>query len=592
MNKDKPANFDEQLHNREYRKKFTVKKIGAENAVYDRFRERELLDGLWNHHVDIYDTCLRAEWFREKRTDGEGFILPWDYDYDLWETVPVPSVWNTQKPEYLFYEGSMIYTRTFRFDSEEDRRIVLKIGGAYHNTMVFLNREFLGYHEGGDTPFYLEITENLQEENRILLVVNNTRTPGRIPTIFTDWYNYGGLYRSVELFRLPETYIKEFRIHLVPDSGDRRIRAEVVLDGPQPSAEARLTIPELEIDCAVPLSDGRGSIEIDCRPELWTPEAPRLYDVYLEAGPDRIRERTGFREIRVEGTKILLNGEALKLRGVSCHEESVSGGKAVTEQEIRENFRLVKELNGNFCRLAHYPHTELAARIADEMGILLWEEIPVYWAIHFENEETIDNGRQQLTELIQRDYNRPSVIIWSVGNENPDTDERLAFMGDLADLARELDPTRPVSAACLWDQVNMRIEDRLADRLDIIGINEYFGWYNPHFDQLETFFANSDPGKPVIITELGAGAKPGHHGSRNDMFTEEYQQRVYEEQVRCIAGYDFIAGISPWILFDFRTPVRCNTFQKGYNLKGLLSADKSHRKLAFYTLQEFYTRWE
>jgi beta-glucuronidase len=274
------------------------------------------------------------------------------------------------------------------------------------------------------------------------------------------------------------------------------------------------------------LKNGKGSLELTCSPELWSPENPKLYDVYVTAGIDSIQERTGFREIRVEGTQIFLNGTSIKLKGVCSHEESVPNGKSVTNDEIRENFSLVKELKGNFVRLAHYPHTEQAARIADEVGILLWEEIPVYWAILFENEETISNGRQQLTELIKRDYNRPSVIIWSVGNENPDTDDRLAFMGGLADLARTLDDTRAVSAACLWDQQKMKIDDRLASKLDIIGINEYFGWYNPHFDQLEQFFANSNPDKPVIITEFGAGAKAGHHGGRNEMFTEEYQERT------------------------------------------------------------------
>ncbi len=588
---NKPGNFDEQIHNREYRNKYTKNIIGAENAIYDHFRSREFLDGFWNHHVDVHDTCLRAEWYKENQVDNEGFTVPWDYDFDLWDRIKVPSTWNTQKPEYMLYEGSMIYTRTFKFEKYEDQRIVLKIGGAYHNTMIFINQEFLGYHEGGDTPFYLEITENLKEKNRILLVVNNTRTPGRIPTIFTDWYNYGGLYRSVELYRLPETFIKEFRIHLIPNSDFKKIQVSVVLDGDAKTDRVQLTIPELGIDQDVEISGGKGALTLKTSLELWSPENPKLYDVFLKAGSDEVKERTGFREIRTRGTQIFLNGEPIKLRGVSTHEDSVLNGKAVTEEEIKENFRLIKELNGNFCRLAHYPHSEKAARIADEMGILLWEEIPVYWAIHFEKEETLDNGRQQLTELIQRDFNRPSVVIWSVGNENPDTDERLTFMSNLADLAHEQDPSRMVSAACVIDHVEMRIIDRLADKLDIIGMNEYFGWYKPHFDQLEQFFENSQPDKPVIISEFGAGAKAGHHGTMSDMFTEEYQKRIYEHQVSCFVKFDFIAGISPWILFDFRTPNRCNILQKGYNLKGLMSADKSYKKIAFYTLQKFYTRW-
>jgi len=583
--------FEENIHNREYRKKYTSRKVDTSFILYDNNRKSEKLDGIWNHHVDIYDTCLRQEWFKEPRKDSEGWTLPWDWDFNEWETIKVPSTWNTQQEQYKLYEGSMVYTRTFKYDADSSEKVILKVGAAYHNAMVFLNGEYLGYHEGGDTPFYMDVTDHLLIENRIIICVNNTRAPERIPTIFTDWFNYGGLYRSVELFRLPEAYIREFRIALVPGSGFSRIKAEIRTEG-MDAGSAELKIPELGISESITLKGGKGVHEFSCTPELWSPENPRLYDVTVSCAQDTIHERTGFREIRVEGTQVFLNGQSIKLKGVSCHEESDANGKSVTKDEIRENFALVKELGGNFVRLAHYPHTEKASIIADEVGLLLWEEIPVYWAIRFENEETIINGQQQMTELIKRDYNRPSVIIWSVGNENPDTDARLAFMGGLADLARELDDTRAISAACLWDQKKMKIDDRLAAKLDIIGINEYFGWYNPHFDLLEQFFNNSHPDKPVIITEFGAGAKAGHHGGRNEMFTEEYQERAYEEQIRCFKTQDWIAGISPWILYDFRTPVRCNRLQKGYNLKGLLSADKSHRKLAFYVLQKFFGEWK
>ena len=161
-----------------------------------------------------------------------------------------------------------------------------------------------------------------------------------------------------------------------------------------------------------------------------------------------------------------------------------------------------KELGCNFMRLAHYPHNEEMAKLADELGLLLWEEIPVYWAIRFEREKTYEDAQNQLRELINRDWNRASVIIWSVGNENADTDERLKFMSALAECAHREDETRMVSAACLVNAAKNKIEDRLMEYLDIIGINEYCGWYTPDFAMLPALMENSQPDKPVIVTEI------------------------------------------------------------------------------------------
>ena len=175
-----------------------------------------------------------------------------------------------------------------------------------------------------------------------------------------------------------------------------------------------------------------------------------------------------------------------------------------------------------------------------------------------------------------------------MGNENPDTDARLRFMSALAQTAKRDDPTRLVSAACLVDTVANKISDRLADFLDVIGINEYYGWYNPNFSLLPQCFANSRVTKPVVVSEWGAGARAGFHGTADDLFSEEMQKAVYEKQVTILGKIPAVRGMSPWTLFDFRCPRRHNRYQRGYNLKGVLSADKKHKKLAFYVLQRFY----
>jgi len=355
------------------------------------------------------------------------------------------------------------------------------------------------------------------------------------------------------------------------------------------SGTAKLTIPELNIDANIPINDGKGSVSIEAVPKLWDVDNPKLYDVQVTYENDIIAEKIGFREIKVSGEDILLNGKKVFLRGVCAHEESVENGRAITEDEIRTNYKLAKEMNCNFMRLAHYPHTEKAAQIADEVGMMLWEEIPVYWAIEFGNPLTYDDAENQLLELINRDYNRASVIIWSVGNENEDTDSRLAFMSKLTKTAKYTDSTRLVSAACLIDMSQHKIMDRLCDYVDVIGINEYFGWYNPDFSELLQVFENSDPKKPVIISEFGACAMPGMRGTKDELFTEDKQLHVFRQQIDAFKiGPSYLSGVCPWIFFDFRCPRRTNVLQGYYNRKGLLSPNKKHKKLAFYAMQEFY----
>lgn len=586
---EQAPNFVDHLHNENFELPYLSKSITHQSMVYDSGREKESLSGFWNFGIDQYDTCLRAKWFEEIYVDDEGRTIPMDFNFDEWEKIKVPSCWNTQKEKFFYYEGSAVYTRTFLYVNNGEERVFIKFGAVNYDAKIFLNRKYLGFHKGGSTPFFIEVTDHLKEFNRILVVANNTRKPSNVPTENTDWFNYGGIYRDVELIRLPATFIKDFAISLVPGSMFSKIKVELSVNGLDLDGRGELTIEELGITIPIEVIGGKGVVVLDAQPELWSPENPKLYDVTVAYKDDIIHEKIGFREIRVEGTDILLNGEKIFLKGISAHEESVLNGKAITDDEIIENFKLAKEMNCNYMRLAHYPHTEKAAKLADEMGIMLWEEIPVYWAIQFHNEETYKDAENQLTELIKRDRNRASVIIWSVGNENADTEARLKFMSSLAIKAKELDPTRLVSAACMLDHVNHIIDDRLAEYLDVIGANQYYGWYQTNFNDLIKLFENSQLDKPVVMTEFGADAKAGHRGTIDDKGTEDCQLDIYKKQVEVLGEISYVKGTSPWILYDFRCPRRLHpTTQNYYNTKGLLSEDKSYKKPAFYVMQEFY----
>lgn len=573
-------------------REYFEKKTTADSMIFDRFRKKESLNGHWHYAVDQYNTFLRQKWFNENYYDAGGNTLPVDFSFDEWELMDLPCSWNTTDRMYMLYEGSMVYTRKFIYARQsDDERMILKIGAANYICRVFINKKYVGMHRGGSTPCYFDITNYLEHDNRIFLQVDNTRRHEQVPMENTDWFNYGGIYRDIELIRVPKTHIKDFKIALEPDSNFSRIRA-VVSVSENYSGAAKLEIPELGINREIEVVNGSGEVVFDASPELWSPESPKLYDVSLECAGDRVRDRVGFREIRVRGMDIVLNGKPLFLRGISCHEDSVEHGKALTDEERLENIRLAKELGCNFMRVAHYPHSERMSQLADETGLLLWEEIPVYWDIRFDYEDTYSDAENQLRELITRDYNRASVIIWSVGNENDDTDDRLKFMSRLAECAHSIDKTRMVSAACLVNYKKNAIEDRLEQYLDIIGLNEYCGWYTAEWRMLPELFENSDPKKPVIITEFGADAYPGLRGTITDKGTEDCQAYVYERQTETIRKIPYIKGMTPWILHDFRCPRRTSVNQRYYNTKGLLSADKKHRKPAFFVLRDFYNSLE
>ena len=575
----------------DYKKDYLSNEATAKNLIFMGGRRTMSLNGTWNYTIDQYDTCLRQKWFNEVYTDSDGRTLPVDYSFDEWETITLPCSASLAKPELFWYEGPLVFTRRFSYNGDlSHQKVFLRIGAANYTCRIFLNGSYICTHNGGSTPFMWDVTDHIRTENRIILVSDNTRVHTNVPTENTDWFNYSGVYRDIELVTLPETYIRNLQINLVPGSDFRKIR--IAVEASSETGNVTVTVPELEIKESISLTGHKGETVIDASPELWFPESPKLYDVRASLEEDTVSDLVGFREISVQGRDILLNGRKLFLHGISVHEDSEFTGKALTEEERMEIIRTAKQLGANYLRLAHYPHHENMAKLCDREGLLLWEEIPVYWAIAFDNPATYASAENQLAEMISRDYNRASVIIWSVGNENPDSDERYSFMSRLADFAHKNDKTRMVSAACLVDNVSISIKDRLADRLDIIGINEYVGWYSPNYEELPLLFKNSDPKKPVIITEFGADATIGLHGSIDDKGTEECQAEVYRRQIEILRSIPYIIGMTPWILFDFRCPRRTAKIQGFYNRKGLVSSDRKIVKPAFYVLREFYQDME
>lgn len=561
------------------------------------------LDGIWKTIVDPYENGYYN--YRMKPLDAaKSYFADNDFDKDrtkLFEynfntdgTLQVPGDWNTQRPQLYYYEGTVWYRNIFRYSPEPGRRVFVYFGAANYEAVVGLNGEKIGRHTGGFTPFNFEITDKVREgDNSLIVKVDNKRHADGVPTVNSDWWNYGGLTRSVMLVETPETFIRDYFVRLKKDDAGK-IDGWIQLDGKDASQTVVVGIPELKISHKVRTDEnGYAEFEFKAKPELWSPENPRLYEVIITSETDKVADRIGFRTIETDGTRILLNGREIFCRGVCIHEEMPygTGGRAYCREQDLVLLGWAKEMGCNFVRLAHYPHNEDMIRAAEEMGLLVWSEIPVYWTIQWENPETYANAESQLADMITRDKNRANVIIWSVANETPHSDARLKFLSSLVARAREMDPTRLVSAAMEKAVVGkdlLTVRDDLADIVDLVSFNQYVGWYDGTPEKCDRVNWTFDIGKPVFITEFGAGAVYGRHGDRTERFTEEYMEDMYERSVNMFRRIPGLAGTTPWVLKDFRSPRRqIKGIQDDFNRKGLVS-DRGGRKSGFYVMQKWY----
>jgi len=375
-----------------------------------------------------------------------------------------------------------------------------------------------------------------------------------------------------------------------------QVKGWLQLNGKQLQQNVAIRIPEAGLN-KVFQTDARGRAEFSFSANLtlWSPENPKLYKVEIAAETDQVTERIGFRSIEVRGTDILLNGEPFFLRGISLHEEApLRASRAWSDDDARTLLGWAKELGCNFVRLAHYPHNEAMLRMADQMGLMVWAEVPVYWTIQWENPQTLHNAENQLSEMIARDHNRAALIIYSVANETPISDARNRFLRQLIQDAHSADSTRLVSAALQANQVadgkhiTIHLNDPIANDLDVLGNNEYIGWYVHQPEEAASIDWASDYGKPLIMSEFGGDALFGNHGDALARWTEEYQENLYTQQIAMLKRIPFLRGMSPWILKDFRSPRRTLPhFEDYFNRKGLLS-DHGEKKKAFFVLQKFY----
>jgi beta-glucuronidase len=569
------------------------------------------LNGDWHVIADQYATGL-YDFHQNLRKDGFFMNAPFDaaghpqdYNFANASTLKVPGDWNTQRPELLYYEGPIWYQRDFEHTAKPHTRTFLHFGAANYRTFVWVNTKKVCEHEGGFTPFDCEITSVLKDgKNFVVLSVDNTRMADGVPTLQTDWWNYGGLTRDVSLVEVPTQFIDDYDLHL--SRTDRSlIEGYVHVEGAPSGTAVTVSVPELNAKTqAIVDANSRAVVSLPTKSlSLWSPENPKLYKVEITtAGPtaDKTEDEMGFRTVETRGTQILLNGHPVFLRGISIHAEApYRTGRAYSQKDVDALLGWAKELGCNYVRLAHYPHDERMTRTADRLGLMVWSEIPDYWALQFDNPAVLAKSKQQLSEMVRRDRNKASIILWSVANETPNTEARTKYLTTMVDLTHQLDPTRLVTAALLVrTQKNPAggttkiVDDPLGQALDVIGANEYIGWYEQHAEGADTTTWDIRYQKPLIMSEWGGDAKAGNHapaGSNTPaLWTEEYQAEIYHHQIAMLNKIPQLRGTSPWILMDFRSARRVNPgLQDNFNRKGLIS-DQGVKKQAFFILQKAY----
>jgi beta-glucuronidase len=567
-------------------------------------RQRTDLSGEWRYIVDplqmglSIDGTSRYLFARERGQEPGGPLL--EFDWDQHRVMEVPSDWNSASPRLELYQGLVWFRRNFDFSPDPDKRYFLYFEAADYYARVSFNGHPIGEHEGGFTPFAFEITRRFSESghNTTTIAVDNTHTAQTVPEVAYDWWNYGGITRPVWIVEVPTTFVHSYFIRLA-DNG-KNIAVDLRLDGSGAvGADVSVSIPELALEATAKTGmDGNASFTLTPDSvERWSTSNPKLYRVVVTSPLDTVEEKIGFRTVEVKGREILVNGERTFLRGISIHEEPLGpvGTRRMDWEQADALLRLAKEeLGCNFVRLAHYPHSERMTRTADKLGLLVWSEVPVYWAIAYDHPPTRELAVRMVSENVLRDRNRASIIVWSVANETPINDARNAFLGEMIDRVRELDPTRLVSAAL--DRTRKEgdviiVDDPLGKHLDILAVNEYEGWYgNRHIDQITDIAWKTPYDKPMIFSEFGAGAKAGNHGPKLHRWTEEYQEYFYRQTLAMAENIPFLRGASPWILKDFRSARRFHPlYQDFWNRKGLVS-ETGAKKLAFPVLRDWYAR--
>lgn len=565
------------------------------------------LNGTWKFNPDPYQRCRQQQWWL-KEGDNSGFFPCFNLD-GLWD-IEVPSTWKKAFKKLEWYDGHANYVKEFSLpEVPEDMEAFLVFDGVTYKSDVYLNGHTVGSHDWGYSPFQMRVTGLLEKTNRLFVLVDNFMREDRVPGVRCDWNNDGGITGEVSLIFVPKTYVANFRTEtkLVDDAVVVSVDLQVSNHDEDASGALPVTvsIPELDVSDTVDVPvNGTARVEFSMARsaiELWCPENPKLYQTRIQTEFETVEDAIGYREVRTEGAQVLLNGEAIRLYGVAVHSEFPETGRTPTDAGIELMLKKARELGCNFLRCAHYPYADKFARAMDRAGMLWWEEVPVYWLTHVHEEPQLGYALGMLRDMIVRDWNRASLLIWSVSNECAGDGSAAGSHRDLSggnypywvkacELVRDLDPSRLISSADSghrrttengWtpgagDLFDTAIQgqdwhpghpDAFYELLDVLGANLYVT--NPgdnpiatdkFVDMLRRF------NKPLMITEFGSmsatdDALEGREST--DLGHPERHAVILREAYEAMAKHPEIMGYVPWALMDVRVPMHWRWYNRG-----------------------------
>ncbi|WAC09518.1 glycoside hydrolase family 2 protein [Dyadobacter pollutisoli] len=542
------------------------------------------LNGDWWFVLDPAELGISNQWYKENAAKPS-----------RQDKVTVPHCFSTDA-RYEFYTGTAWYRKFFPWKPTSGKRVILHFDAAYYKTYVWLNGQKVGEHEGGYTPFSFDATSFLKESDNELVVAvnNNTWKTNTIPGVkdngdvddsFVGWVNYGGLTRPVYLTIEPEVYAENIKIETTPDliKSSASITAKIRVK----NSSSNAATPKVDFvvfqdkkpvllrwktrSASIPAGQ-TAFIEAEAtipapQVKLWDLDQPNLYELKATVGSDSIASHFGIRKIEIRDTQILLNGKPLKVGGGNRVLDYPGLGSMEPDWLVEKDFRLMKEAGMEFQRLTHYTPGEYFYDLADKHGMLIITEAG-NWQLtgkQMDDDSMRNKFKSQFREMAERDWNHPSVMAYSVGNEYlSDEPGGQRWTKDMIAFAREVDPTRLYTFATMrLNALPAKPEDEASQYVDFVSTNTY-GGHARSLDHIHKLY----PNKPVFISEWGTRSD-GDKG-------EAYQAQHIREVVSEIRKRPYVAGISWWTYNDYRSKL-FGTNVNGYRPWGIVGPDRSHR---------------
>ncbi|MCU5771645.1 beta-glucuronidase [Erwiniaceae bacterium BAC15a-03b] len=585
--------------------------------VETRSREIKNLDGLWAFVVDSDNQGLSKEWWRQPLQDSREIAVPGSFNEQFADADIRNHIGN------VWYQREVIVPAGW-----DGRRVVLRFDAVTHYGKVWVNEQQVMEHQGGYTPFEQDISQLLQpgEPLRITVCVNNqlswqTIPPGvvtedaegkREQLYFHDFFNYAGIHRSVMLYTTPKNPISD--VHVVTSLTDNHQQGTVSYQI-KASGKIRVQLKDHQQNVVAQGSGPQGDLLVKS-PTLWQPGEGYLYTLWVENEADGQQDhyfvRVGIRTVKVSGEQFLINDKPFYFTGFGRHEDADIRGKGFDNVLMVHDHALMNWIGANSYRTSHYPYAEEMLDWADEHGIVVINETPAVGlnlalgitfsqdtlpkALFSEeaiNQQTRQAHLQAIEELIARDKNHPSVVMWSIANE-PDANQAGArdYFAPLAAATRQLDPTRPIT--CVNVMFCTAESDTITDLFDVVCLNRYFGWYTQSGNlekaeqelEKELRAWQEKLHRPIIITEYGADTLAGLHSTYQEMWSEEFQNAFLAMYHRVFDRVGAVVGEHVWNFADFATSQ--NIIRVGGNKKGVFTRDRKPKSSAF-VLRERWT---